>query len=249
MRTAAYLLILFVSNLLGSLAGFGAGLLSMPFLTQLFDGKMIIIASSITCLLNVYIAVIWRRHILWGKLAKIVICMCVGLPFGVAFLKVMPVAVIKITLGILMVVVGIYGLVKMNSRRVAELHFGKWLLRIFLLAGGIAQGAVSGGGSFVILYAQQEIRDKQAFRATLALVWTAVSVVAIVQYGFAGMLSAESFFYAAIGAPAVFAGIWAGGAVSRKVSQRTFLYVVNFLLIGAGMISCAGQLLQQAFPS
>lgn len=248
MRTAAYLLILFVSNLLGSLAGFGAGLLSMPFLTQLFDGKMIIIASTVTCLLNVYIAVIWRRHILWKKLAVIVIYMCIGLPFGVAFLKIMPVTVIKMTLGILMVVIGTYGLLKMNCRRVTEVCFGKWLLRLFLVAGGMAQGAVSGGGSFVILYAQQEIRDKQAFRATLALVWTAVSIVAILQYGFAGMLSAESFLYAAIGAPAVFAGIWAGGAVSRKVSQRTFMYVVNFLLIGAGILSCAGQLLS-ASPS
>ncbi len=144
MRTAAYLLILFVSNLLGSLAGFGAGLLSMPFLTQLFDGKMIIIASTVTCLLNVYIAVIWRRHILWKKLEVIVIYMCIGLPFGVAFLKIMPVTVIKMTLGILMVVIGTYGLLKMNCRRVTEVCFGKWLLRLFLVAGGMAQGAVSG---------------------------------------------------------------------------------------------------------
>lgn len=243
MRTAAYLLILFVSNLLGSLAGFGAGLLSMPFLTQLFDGKMIIVASSITCLLNLYIAVNGRKHILWKKLGVIVIYMCIGLPFGVAFLKIMPVSVIKMTLGILMTVVGIYGLIKMNSRRVAEVYFGKWLLRLFLLAGGVAQGAVSGGGSFVILYAQQEIQDKQAFRSTLALVWTAVSAAAILQYGLVGMLSAESFYYAAVGAPAVFAGIWLGGIVSRKVSQRTFMYVVNFLLIGAGILSFGGQLM------
>ena len=54
MRTAAYLLILFVSNLLGSLAGFGAGLLRMPFLTPLFAGKMISIASPVPCLLNVF---------------------------------------------------------------------------------------------------------------------------------------------------------------------------------------------------
>ena len=57
------------------------------------------------------------------------------------------------------------------------------------------------------------------------------------------MLSAESFYYAAVGAPAVFAGIWLGGIISRKVSQRTFMYVVNFLLIGAGILSFGGQLM------
>ena len=242
MKIAGYLMILFFSNVLGSLAGFGAGLLSMPFLTQLFEGKMIIIASSITCLLNAYIAIVWRKHILWKKLGEILLFMCIGLPLGVISLKVMPISAIKIILGILMVVIGIYGLLKMNNKKIAEIRFGKWPLRICLFAGGIAQGVVSGGGSFVIMYAQQEIRDKQQFRATLALVWTAVSIVAIAQYWIAGMLSQQSFFYAAIGAPAVFLGIWTGGVISRRVSQRTFMLIVNILLIVAGSISFISQI-------
>lgn len=241
MMTVAYAAILFLTNVLGSLAGFGAGLLSLPFLTQMFDAKMIIIATSITCLLNIYIAVIWRQYIHWKHLGIMVLYMCIGLPFGIAFLKFMPVPVIKFMLGLLMIGVGIYGLAKLHWEQAASVRFGKLLLRIFLLAGGIAQGVVSGGGSFVILYAQQEISDKHTFRATLAMMWTTVNIVGIVQYGVAGMLSAECFHYALIGAPAVFAGICLGGMLSRKVSQRTFLYVVNILLIGAGIISCVGQ--------
>lgn len=242
-KTGLYVVILFLSNVLGSLAGFGAGLLSLPFLTQLFDARMIIVASSVTCLLNAYIAVMWRSNICWKKLWTIVLYMCVGLPFGIAFLKGMPVGVIKGMLGVLMIAVGIYGLAGLKWEKVSGLRFGKVVQRILLFAAGVAQGAVSGGGSFLILYAQQEIRDKQQFRATLAVVWTAVSVVALLQYGAAGMLSGECFRYALIGAPAVFAGIFMGGVLSRRVSQRTFLYVVNILLIAAGCISCGGQLM------
>lgn len=234
--------ILFLANVLGSLAGFGAGLLSLPFLTQMFDARMIIIASSVTSLLNAYIAVRWRSFIDWKHLGVIVLYMCAGLPLGIGFLKFMPVAAIKMFLGVLMIGAGLYGMAKLKWNCVGEIRFGKGLLRLFLLAGGIAQGAVSGGGTFVVLYAQQEIRSKQNFRATLAMVWTTVNLVGIAQYGAAGMLSAECFRYAILGAPAVFAGIFLGGILSGKVSQRTFLYVVNGLLIGAGTISCLGQL-------
>lgn len=242
MEIVLYLLILFTANVLGSLAGFGAGLLSLPFLTQMFDAKMIIVASSMTCILNVYIAIRWWRNINWRKLGIILLYMCIGLPFGVAFLKVMPILVIKVTLGLLMIVIGIYGLIKLHNQKVASFYFGKWLQRFFLFAGGVAQGAVSGGGSFVVLYAQQEIKDKQSFRATLALVWTTTSLAAVLQYAFVGMLPAESFRYALLGVPAVFAGIFAGGIISRKVSQKVFMYVVNILLIVAGAISCVSQL-------
>ena len=71
MEIVLYLLILFTANVLGSLAGFGAGLLSLPFLTQMFDAKMIIVASSMTCILNVYIAIRWWRNINRRKLGII----------------------------------------------------------------------------------------------------------------------------------------------------------------------------------
>ncbi len=141
MEIVLYLLILFTANVLGSLAGFGAGLLSLPFLTQMFDAKMIIVASSMTCILNVYIAIRWWRNINWRKLGIILLYMCIGLPFGVVFLKVMPILVIKVTLGLLMIVIGIYGLIKLHNQKVASFYFGKWLQRFFLFAGGLPAGS------------------------------------------------------------------------------------------------------------
>ena len=63
-----YLLILFLSNVLGAIGGFGAGLISIPFLTQLFDAKTVIMASTITCILNAWIVWENRREIDWKQL-------------------------------------------------------------------------------------------------------------------------------------------------------------------------------------
>ena len=63
-----YLLILFGSNVLGAVGGFGAGMISIPFLTQLFDAKLVIMASTVTCILNFYIALENWKWIQWKKL-------------------------------------------------------------------------------------------------------------------------------------------------------------------------------------
>lgn len=235
-----YVLILFGSNILGSVGGFGAGMISIPFLTQLFDAKLIIMASTVTCILNFYIAVENWKWIQWKKLWKIVVLMCIGLPFGVWILKILPVEILKFLLGIFMVLLGGYGLCKMKNRRLEEKKIALPVLYAGLILAGVIQGAISSGGSLVLLYAQQELPEKKSLRSTLALLWSAVSVIAVLQYWYAGTLTSQVFFMAGIGAPAVLAGIFAGSMLCRKLSQRTFQYIIYLLILAAGLMNCVG---------
>ena len=41
-----YMSILFAANVLGAVGGFGAGMISIPFLTQLFDAKACLLYTS-----------------------------------------------------------------------------------------------------------------------------------------------------------------------------------------------------------
>ena len=235
-----YLLILFGSNVLGAVGGFGAGMISIPFLTQLFDAKLVIMASTVTCILNFYIALENRKWIQWKKLGIIVGLMCIGMPFGVWILKVLPVEKLKLLLGIFMVFLGCYGLLKMKNRQIGQKKIALPLLYLCLILGGVVQGAISSGGSLVMLYVQQEIEDKKSFRSTLALLWSAVSVIAVLQYWYAKTLSSRVFVMAGIGAPAVMAGIFAGSILCRRLSQRAFQYVIYLLILAAGMMNCIG---------
>ena len=152
-----YMSILFAANVLGAVGGFGAGMISIPFLTQLFDAKAVIMASTMTCVLNLFIAVKNWRHVDLKRLFRILFYMCIGLPIGVYGLKTLDVDALKHLLGGFMLVIGGYGIMKLWIPRAAGVHLPAWALRGCLIAGGIVQGAISSGGSLILLYAQQEL--------------------------------------------------------------------------------------------
>ena len=97
--------------------------------------------------------------------------------------------------------------------------------------------AISSGGSLILLYAQQELEEKNRFRATMALLWTIVSLITVLQYMLMGTLNRESLRLFAAGVLPVLSGIFAGGLLCRRLSQRAFAYVINILIMFAGMIS------------
>lgn len=242
MKSVSYLLVLFFSNVLGAIGGFGAGLISMPFLTRMYDTKTVVMASSMMCVLNAAICLNNRDAINWKQLKVIAMWMCLGLPFGIAGLKIMNQAVLKLVLGIFMVVLGIYGLLKLRVPAVNRYRFSKNTLRVFLVAGGIVQGAISSGGCFILLYAQQNLEEKRVFRATLAFLWTVVSVVTVIQYGIFGTLTGDSVRLFALGTPAVLLGIWAGGSICRRLSQRVFQYLIYSFILAAGVFGLVSQM-------
>ena len=214
-----YLLILFLSNVLGAIGGFGAGLISIPFLTQLFDAKTVIMASTITCILNAWIVWENRREIDWKQLKIIGGWLCLGLPFGVAGLKYIPVPELKLFLGVFMILLGIYGLLKQKYPSIENFRFSPPALRTILFAGGIIQGAISSGGSMVLL-------------------WTIVSVLTAAQYQISGTLHAEVWKLALPGFPAVLLGIYVGNRISKGLSREKFLSIIYLLILSAGILNC-----------
>lgn len=58
-----------------------------------------------------------------------------------------------------------------------------------------------------------------------------------IQYMLMGTLNRESLRLFAAGVLPVLSGIFAGGLLCRRLSQRAFAYVINILIMFAGMIS------------
>ena len=164
--------------------------------------------------------------------------MCLGLPVGVAGLKYMSVPELKLFLGLFMILLGIYGLVKLRIPAIEKYRFSSPVLRVILFLAGVIQGAISSGGSLVLLYTQQEIREKDSFRATLALLWTLVSILTVTQYQISGTLCGEAWRLALTGFPAVLLGIYIGNKISRQLSRQVFLYVIHLLILSAGILNC-----------
>ena len=115
-------------------------MISIPFLTQLFDAKAVIMASTMTCVLNLFIAVKNWRHVDLKRLFRILFYMCIGLPIGVYGLKTLDVDALKHLLGGFMLVIGGYGIMKLWIPRAAGMHLPAWALRGCLIAGGDCPG-------------------------------------------------------------------------------------------------------------
>lgn len=232
-----YGFILFASNVLGAVGGFGAGMISLPFLAQILDAKSVIMASTMTCVLNIFIAVKNWKYIDGKRLFQILFYMCLGLPFGVYGLKTVNVDVLRHIVGIFMIIIGGYGILKLKLPRAGRSQLPAWALKGCLAAGGMVQGAISSGGSLVLLYAQQNLVEKRQFRATMALLWTIVSLLTILQYAFIGALSREAVRMFVLGILPVSAGIYMGGRLCSRLSGSAFSYVINIVILSGGVIS------------
>ncbi|MEG2234570.1 MAG: sulfite exporter TauE/SafE family protein, partial [Oscillospiraceae bacterium] len=191
-----------------------------------------------TCILNITIAVSHRSSILWKEFFRITLFMCIGIPFGVFALKALPVSTLKAILGVFMILIGTYGLLKLRIPAVENIKLGNVAQITCLILGGLVQGAISsGGGSFIILYAQQRISDKQEFRATLSLMWSVISVITAIQYFVFKTLTAEAVNLFLWGILPAMLGIIVGGKICYKLSKTTFAYIVNILIISAGIFN------------
>lgn len=232
-----YIVILFAANVLGSLAGFGAGMVSLPLLMLFLDAKAVVAASTMMCVINVIIAVQHRREILWREFLRILLGMCLGLPFGVWALAFLPVAVLKGALGLLMLTVGAHGLWHHKQPAKKNRPLGRVAGFFCLFFGGLLQGAISSGGSLLVVYAQSRNMGKQQFRATLSLIWAVTAVLTTVQYVWAKTLTPQAFALFMWGWPAVLCGIIVGGRLSRRIGQRGFSVVVNSVIFVAGLLS------------
>lgn len=216
-----YIAILFGANLLGSLAGFGGGMISIPLLVQFMDPREVIVASTMTCILNIMIALQNRHGILWGRIRPNSGGMCLGLPVGVLALTRLPVSLLKGALGVVMIAVGAQGLWRQRHPRSGPARqFGLAAGLALLFGGGVLQGAISSGGSLVVLYARGRIPDKQQFRATLALIWTGTALLTTIQYFWSGALTPGALALFGWGWLPVLAGILLGGVISRKSGRK-----------------------------
>lgn len=212
-------------------------MISLPFLAQILDAKSVIMASTMTCVLNIFIAVKNWKYIDGKRLFQILFYMCLGLPFGVYGLKTVNVDVLRHIVGIFMIIIGGYGILKLKLPRAGRSQLPAWALKGCLAAGGMVQGAISSGGSLVLLYAQQNLVEKRQFRATMALLWTIVSLLTILQYAFIGALSREAVRMFVLGILPVSAGIYMGGRLCSRLSGSAFAYVINIVILSGGVIS------------
>lgn len=231
--------IIFLTNIIEGITGFGSTVLALPFLNPLIGiHNAVRLFGVLGWLMALYIVVRSWRDIVWKEFLFIVLWVGLGLPLGMWMFETFSAEWLCVLLGIFMIITGIRGTVmtwrNRNSAGQAEKCKRTIWMRILLFAGGIIQGAFGSGGPFVVIYAAKAIPEKRVFRVTLSLLWVSMNLVRLIRWGTNGELcTAEMGGLLIYCLPVMAAGVVLGDYLHRKVSEYYFRLGV-YILLGIG---------------
>lgn len=240
MFTVAFLLVALISEILGTVGGFGSSAMFVP-LAGFFYGLQTVLA--LTSILHVFSNA--AKLVLFRKTISYKIVLWIGIP------------------SVIMVLAGAQ-LNSMITLRYAELILGIFLVlfssflffwpqlklapnkRNAITSGGLAgffAGLIGTGGAIRAMGLAAFDLEKSTFVATSAAVDMGVDLSRSVVYVYNGYLKAEYYYYIPLLLVVAVAGSWIGKKILAKVSQSNFRRIVLVLLFAIGVTQILKSLL------
>ena len=128
-----------------------------------------------------------------------------------------------------------FAILALTDRSPDVSHWPKWVGSFFGLASGLTSALAHAGGPPIHIYFLAKGYAPQVFVATSAGFMAAVNLVKIGPYFAIGALNQDALKIALMLAPLAVGAAFAGVAVARILSKKTFKIAVNWLLIVAGL--------------
>jgi uncharacterized membrane protein YfcA len=230
--TALALTILFIAAFIKAVFGFGESLIAMPLLTLLLGIRVAspltgLVATSLTTLL---LCTTWQKvdlRITW----RFVLAAAVGTPLGVWGLNALPAALATGTLGVVLLLAGLYYLVRPN---LGAVEGARWAYGFGLIA-GVLSGAYNVSGPPAVLYGSLKRWAPERFRATLQGFFLPITVIRLVGHGVAGMWTPEVIYLYVLAIPVVLVAFWAGNRVNHRVSPEKYQRFIYGSLVVLGV--------------
>lgn len=228
-------LILFGANLLQAITGFAGTLISMPPTIKLIgadEAKALL--NSIAQISSLMIVCTGFKHINWKEFGKIFVCMIIGMTAGVWIYSHFPLKKLLVAYGIMIIVIALKKLISKNENK-KELP--QWFMICILLAAGMIHGMFVSGGALLVVYATLVLKDKEEFRATVALIWVTTGFYITIPQALTGGFNSHVLSLLIVGVIPVFAGTFIGTKMVKKISQDVFMNITYILLLLSGIMA------------
>ena len=233
MHLALFLAAAFFGGLVSGVSGFAMGLVVsgvwLHFIQPDQNAMLIVLSGLVT-----QASGIWRvRHALnWRTILPYIIGGFFGVPIGTVLLKAVDQANIRLGIGVMLVMFGLYGLLRPAFKPIqgsvsASLSVG--------VVNGLIGGFTGLGGIAVTIWCQLLGGPKDAQRAIFQPVLFATFVTTAVSLSVAGVLTVETMKLYVLALPALVVGIWCGIKLYGKLDDAAFRKVILFLLLAAGV--------------
>lgn len=229
------LAILFLAALVKATLGFGESLLGIPLLTLLLG---IQVATPLLSLIAAVITVMivmksWQQidlQVTWRLLVAAVI----GIPLGVWGLKTMPADWLTMGLGVLIIFVGLYNLLKPTLK---SLEASYWVY-LFGFVAGVFGGAYGTASPPVLVYGAMRRWTPDRFRVTLQGFFLPVSILILISHASAGLWTIQVLQLFAMSIPIMIFAFWAGSLLNERLPTQQFerLVYIGLVIIGITLL-------------
>lgn len=234
LATIGTLIIIFIAFILNAFAGFGAGIVAVPFLVLFYPLKIVAPFLTVIGLIsNIFLINVFRKNINYKLLIPLVIGSFIGGLIGVHFLILTANGILIKILGIVIIIssLALYFFDKKINLRPSR---GLSLVLGFL--SGMLQIIFGVGGPPIILYVSNVLKDKSAIRAISLAFFLANGVVQVPILAYNKLLIPQVWLLCLFSIPVIFISNYIGHKIHLTVSEKLFQKIVLILLILAGIL-------------
>jgi len=224
--------IVFAAAFVRSALGFGDAVVAMPLLAMVIGLKT---ATPLVAFMGPTISLLilmkgWRAGDVKAA-AKLIAASLLGIPLGIYGLARLPEGPLKIALGALILLYGVFGLARPGARIRNEKAWLPWLVG---WTAGVLGGAYNTNGPPVVAYGMLKGWPPEGFRATLQGYFLPTGLMILAGHGIAGLWTGEVFRLFFYSLPAIVLGVVLGGLVNRKLTHALFAKLVYAFLVLMG---------------
>ena len=239
MITFLVCIIVGLSYAVQSTFGFGAGLISLPFLTMLIGAKASISMNLIFQTFTAALLFAEWKNVSFPKLPFFLLCTAVGIILGTLFLKNIDDHTLEMLLGFYLVFYSSKQLLKERLPKVemaSRFKSSPYYALACGMSGGLVSGAFGTGGPMLVSFVKSLNLPKINLRATILLVMFFCNVGRILMTWQTGQFDNEAITYALYAFPGFVLAIWSGTHISKRLSDKQFLHAINLIILAAGSL-------------
>lgn len=231
LRTALFLLVVLLANIIQGITGFAGTVLAMPasiFLIGIDSAKVILNVLGI--LVSIWIVCIAHQHVIWKEILKAVMLMLIGMTAGIYIYSMLPLSFLLKIYAVFIIIIALKGLLEKEEKSYQE-----WLLVIIVISAGIIHGMFVSGGPLLMIYLLQKSKDKSSFRANNAVIWIILnSYLAIIHYR-SGLFTPDNITMLGLTILPLAIGMIIGNFLHHRISEKNFLTLSYGLLLLSGI--------------
>ncbi len=230
----------FVASVLGALSGFGVSIVMMPVLALAIGERNAVPALTLATLVG-NISRIWfnRNSLRWSAAAWYLLGAAPAAALGGLLFASAPERLLAALMAAFLFGAVIYRNVRKRTAGTSGARMPERRLATVGLFTGLVSALIGGAGPLVVPFFLATGLTKAAFIGTEALAAAGVHIVKLFAYGGTRAMGFAALWAGMVTAPAIILGAWSGKRITDRVSERTFMLIVEAMMVVAALLLLA----------